>query len=240
MNVTSIYTEINNRADDGLTDFLIFNFDYHDLVVQREGHNLRITTSYGVHNVSVDNWFHDDTYKHMVFKTADGVLFKISGSVIGQINLVPYALTAEGASKSQVHDARKQEYSEVVTLIGSTHNDYLYGNDNDNKLNGGNGSDVLFGGEGQDSYAFEEGVYTINNYATDEKSDTLVYPANYVNIHASATGNNLCITDQMSNNRACIQNWFVSESYRHLLVITADGIGLNISTTRVSSQSWST
>jgi Ca2+-binding RTX toxin-like protein len=230
VNVTSTYTEINNRADDGLTDFLIFDFDYNDLVIQREGHNLRITTSHGVHNVSVRNWFHDDTYKHMVFKTADGVLFKISGNKTGQISLLPYALTAEGALKSQVLDVRSQEYSQVITLIGSTHNDVLNGNDKDNKLNGGNGSDSLFGGNGQDSYALVEGTYTIYNNATDNKPDTLIYPADYVDMHVFAEGDDICLDDNISHNKACIKSWFVNETYRHLLVITQDGIGLNMPT----------
>ena len=160
VNTTSVYTEINNYADDSDTDYLILNLDYAQLIPRREGFNLRITTSDNTHTILIDNWFSDVTYRHMIFKTGDGVLFKVSATGSGQVEFIPYALNGAMSTGPQVFDARVHDMSRVTTLLGSSYDDMIYGNDMDNQINGGKGTDTLMGGEGKDTYSIHlhEGV----------------------------------------------------------------------------------
>ena len=64
--------------------------DYARLRAERIGLNLKFTTTDNTHTILIDNWFHDDTYQHIIFKTEDGVLFKVSATGTGGVGLIPY------------------------------------------------------------------------------------------------------------------------------------------------------
>ena len=240
VNTISVYTEINNYANDGEVDTLILILDYASLTPRREGLNLYITTSGNTHTILIDNWFHDDTYQHMVFKTRDGVLFKVSATGTGQVDFIPYALSGAMATEPQVLDAREHGMSQVMTLIGSSYDDVIYGNNMDNHINGGKGSDTLTGGEGKDTYTIDlnEGIDTINNYATDGKIDILLLAARLDDIvsFSRQSTNDLYLTRRGSTGNqltgAVIKNWFLHDNYRHLILVSEDGVVLNISSTK--------
>ena len=240
VNTTSVYTEINNYADDGETDYLILNLDYARLSPRRDGLNLQITTSDNTHTILIDNWFHDDTYQHMVFKTRDGILFKVSATGTGQVDFIVYALSGAMATGPEVFDAREHGMSHVMTLIGSLYDDVIYGNDLDNQINGGKGDDTLTGGEGKDTYTIDlnEGIDTINNYAADGKIDILLFAARFDNIvsFSRQSTNDLYLSRVGSTGNqltgAVIKNWFLHENYRHLILVSEDGVVLNMSSTK--------
>lgn len=240
VNTSSVYTEINNYADDGEIDYLILNLDYARLTSRRIGLDLHITTTDSTHTIVIDNWFHDDAYQHMVFKTEDGVLFKVSATGTGMVEFIPYALSGSMAKRSQVFDAREHGLSQVMTIIGSKYDDIIYGNNMDNQLNGGKGNDMLTGGEGKDTYTidFHEGIDTIDNYATDGKTDILFLAARLDNIvsYSRWSTNDLYLTRIGSTGNlltgAVIKNWFLHHNYRHMILISEDGVVLNISSTK--------
>ena len=237
---SSVYTEINNYADDGKNDYLIMKLDYARLRAERIGLNLKFTTTDNTHTILIDNWFHDDTYQHIIFKTEDGVLFKVSATGTGGVGLIPYAFSGAMSTSSAVFDARAHDFSQVMTLSGSPHDDMLYGNDMDNQLNGGKGDDTLSGGEGKDTYSidFHEGIDTIDNFATDGKTDILLFAAKYDDIIAfsSPATNHLNLAREGSTGNqltgALVKDWFVSEQHRHMILVSEDGVVLNVSSTK--------
>ena len=175
INSTSTFTEINSYASDGQSDTMIIKLNYDHLTAKREGLNLNLISS-NTHRIVILNWFHDVTHQRMVFKTGDGVLFKVSATITKAVDLIAYALSGQGATKPVVYDARLPQFSEVATIAGSEYDDILYGNDLDNQLNGAGGNDRLTGGEGQDTYTVDlnKGIDTINNFAMGGEVDTLV------------------------------------------------------------------
>ena len=249
INSTSTFTEINSHAGDGQGDTMIINLNYDQLTAKREGLNLNLTSS-NTHRIVIRNWFHDVTHQRMVFKTGDGVLFKVSATITEAVDLIAYALSGQGATKSGVYDARLPQYSEVATIAGSEHDDILYGNDLDNQLNGAGGNDRLVGGEGKDTYNvdLDKGVDIINNFALGGEVDTLVIGTRLDQLAFSSheDSNDLFISriesteDESStpSTGATISNWFLNETYRHLIVVTEDKAVVKVSSVKNSTVSY--
>ena len=249
INSTSTFTEINSHSGDGQGDTMIINLNYDQLTARREGLNLNITSS-NTHRIVIRNWFHDVTHQRMVFKTGDGVLFKVSATITEEVELIAYAISGSSDTQSQVYDARLPDFSEVITIVGSKYNDDLFGNDLDNQLNGAGGNDRLTGGDGQDTYTVDlnKGIDTINNFATDGKIDNLVIGTRldqlifscheesddlYIS-HGETGGEQL----EQSNTGAVIKNWFLNETYRHMIVVTEDKAIVKVSANKTSSVSY--
>jgi Ca2+-binding RTX toxin-like protein len=243
VNTSSVHVDINNYAEDGKTDYLIMYMDYSNLIPRRVGLNLQITTANNLHEIVITNWFHDLSYQHLVFKTGDGVLFKVSATGSSQVDFIPYALSSAMAKQSHILDAREHEWSHVVALVGSKFNDIITGNDLDNQLNGGKGDDMLTGGEGRDTYTidFQEGVDTIDNCAVDGKTDVLIIAAGVDDIVASSrpSTHDLYLSRSGSTGNlqtgAVVKNWFLSDHYRHMILVLEDGTAMSIPSTKDSS-----
>ncbi len=244
INSTATITEINSHSGDGQGDTMIINLDFTQLTAQREGLNLSLTSS-STHRIVLRNWFHDVTHQRVVFKTGDGILFKVSATITEAVTLIPYALSGSSDTQSQVYDARKPLYSEVFAIAGSKYDDTLYGNDLDNQLNGAGGNDRMTGGEGQDTYHvdLDKGVDTINNYAVNGEVDTLIIGTNLDQLifYSDEESNNLFITRNESDvdesqpsdiTGAIIKDWFLNETYRHLIVVTNDKAVVKVSATK--------
>lgn len=235
----SVYTEINNYADDGNTDYMIINITYNQLTAYRENLDLHISSS-NMHMVKLNNWFHGSAYQHMIFKTIDGVFFKVSVTSTNHVELMAYALNGAGALGPLTLDAREHGRLEVMTIIGSNYDDMLYGNSLNNHMNGGAGSDTLKGGNGKDTYTidFNEGLDTIDNSATDTEVDVLILALELNDIVAFSRQetNHLYLGHAVTNGDrvtdAIIKNWFLGESYRHMILVSGDGIVLDISHTK--------
>ena len=249
INSTSTFTEINSHSSDGQGDTMIINLDYDQLTARREGLNLNLTSS-NTHRIVIRNWFLDVTHQRMVFKTGDGVLFKVSATITEEVELIAYAISGSGATQPQVYDARKPQYTEVYAIAGSEHDDVLIGNDLDNQLNGAGGRDELTGGEGRDTYTvdLDNGVDTINNFAVGGEVDTLVIGTslNYLTFSSLEGTNDLYIYHstgesggvQSSSTGAVVKNWFLNETYRHMIVVTQDKEAVKVSAIKNSTVSY--
>ena len=256
INSSATITEINSHSGDGQEDTMIINLNFNQLLAQREGLNLKLSSStthmfwfrlyeVSTHNVVLLNWFHDVTHQRVVFKTGDGVLFKVSATITEAVELIAYALSGSSSTEPQLFDARLPLYSEVYAIAGSDYNDVLYGNDLDNQLNGAGGVDHLTGGEGQDTYTVEpgKGVDYINNFAVNEEVDTLVIGAclDQLIFFSREESDDLFITrrnesttgdpDNLSTG-AIVKNWFLNETYRHMVVVTDDKSIVKVSATK--------
>ena len=162
------------------------------------------------HDIKICSWFHSEVYQHLVFKTKDGVLFKISATMMGEVELIAYGLSGVMTSSGVVHDTREHQYSHVVTVVGSQYDDIIYDNDMSQSLDGGKGQDQLEGGNGQDIYNVnsDEGVDIINNYAADEMVDTLILGSNFDDIVININGSDLMLMKRGSTlTGAIIKNW---------------------------------
>jgi len=242
INSTSTFTEINTHAGDGQEDTMIINLSYAQLKAQRAGFHLNLTSS-NTHRIVLRNWFQDVTHQRMIFKTGDGVLFRVSATITEEVELIAYALSGADYSHAISYDSRSPVYSEVITIAGSEYDDSLFGNDLDNQLNGAGGNDKLSGGEGKDTYTVDlgKGIDTINNFALDGQVDSLVIRTKLAELSFSSHegSEDLYISHVLggnsshgSNTGAVIVNWFMNETYRHLIVVTEDQALIKLSSVK--------
>ena len=233
INEEAVHTEINNYADDGKDDFVIFQINYDQFTAVREGLDLYFfSMNGGTHNIKVCNWFHSEAYQHIVFKTKDGVLFKISATNMGGVKRVPHGLSGDMATSRVVYDTREDKYSQVVSIAGSPFNDIIFGNNMGQNIDGGKGQDSIQGGNGKDTYSFNvnEGVDVIDNYATDGIVDTVMLPMEFDDADLSMEGEHLRVMKKDNPvTGAIITHWFRDEKYRHMIFVTQDGVVSNVS-----------
>ena len=233
----SVYTKINNYAEDGILDFMIINLTYSQLDPHREKMDLHLSAT-NTHSIVVYNWFHDSAYQHMNFRTVDGVFFKVSATNTESVELLAYALSGIGSTRKLTLDAREKNRTDVLKIVGTDYNDAIYGNDLNNYINGGKGNDKLTGGKGKDTYIVDplEGVDLINNYAADGKIDTLFLGVSQGSIDKNSLTkpetDHLYLWFSETPCGAVIKNWFTGDMYRHLIFVTQDGIVFNVSSVK--------
>ncbi|CAK6979910.1 uncharacterized protein LOC108874983 isoform X1, partial [Scomber scombrus] len=113
------------------------------------------------------------------------------------------------------------------------------------QLYGEPGDDIFFlgpqrsnveGSGGKDTYIIPEngGKTIINNYDPSKALDTLHFSVDYSHISVSKSGNDVVLMYEGSHT-VTIQNWFSGETYRHMNMMSGDGVMFEISSTVVSS-----
>ncbi|XP_004566699.3 uncharacterized protein LOC101472502 [Maylandia zebra] len=113
------------------------------------------------------------------------------------------------------------------------------------RLHGEPGDDTFFlgpqrsyveGSGGRDTYIIPEngGKTIINNYDPSRAQDNLHFSVDYSHISVSKSGNDVVLTYEGSHT-VRIQNWFLGEDYRHMNMMSGDGVLFEISSTVVSS-----
>jgi hypothetical protein len=226
-------TTVNNFAHDHQTDFLIFDIDFADIdSAIRVGQDAVMSTSKGTtgkHLVRLEDWFTGTAYQHLTIKTKDGVFFSVSATGIhGELKLVPYAYIIEDGRRL---DARGPGMFNVKTIIGSNLDDHFDGNNLDNHIDGKGGYNTVAGHNGKDIYVVGDGSYTtINNYAADQKNDMILFCAStYYDMHVKPAGTSGIRISSSDNCRVDLEMWCTNSSYRHLNIVSRDGVVYNIS-----------
>lgn len=113
------------------------------------------------------------------------------------------------------------------------------------KLYGKNGDDTFFlgpqksyveGQGGRDTYIIpsEGGNTVINNYDPVKTTDLLVFNVNYQQLSVSKSGNDV-ILSFLNTHNVRILNWFVGEEYRHINMMSEDGVAFEISSIVISA-----
>lgn len=131
-----------------------------------------------------------------------------------------------------VQEAKDQHVIEVML-------NYYY------QLYGEPGDDIFFlgpqrsyveGSGGKDTFIIPEngGITIINNYDPSKAVDTLHFKVDYSHISVSKSGDDVVLMYEGSHT-VIIQNWFLGETYRHMNLLSGDGVLFEISSTVVSS-----
>ncbi|XP_055744646.1 uncharacterized protein LOC129827645 isoform X1 [Salvelinus fontinalis] len=113
------------------------------------------------------------------------------------------------------------------------------------KLYGKNGDDVFYLGPqksyvegcgGKDTFIIPVygGNTIINNYDPFKSTDVLLLGVNYCQISVSKSGNDIVLR-YLGNHNIRIMNWFLGDEYRHMNMMSEDGVLFDISTTVISS-----
>ena len=232
LNSDSTHVTLNNYDIQETEDFMIIPKRFDDLSFSSSSNDV-IMTAGSSFKVTIQSWFSSSAYRHVNFKTSDYVLFHIkrqSNQVMG----VPYALSGAGSEYSVWFDPSPsmQDYPAVKQVIGSDHTDFLYGYNNDDVIIPGKGGDYMNGRNGSDTYNIQKEATEfddeIDNGASDEKLDTIIFPdiAQHINASRSASNNDLII--QAGAYRLTILNWFGGKVYQHVTLYSQDNIFLEI------------
>ncbi|XP_076003655.1 uncharacterized protein LOC142996581 [Genypterus blacodes] len=112
----------------------------------------------------------------------------------------------------------------------------LYGEPGDDVFYLGPQKSNVEGSGGRDTYIIPKtgGKTTINNYDPSKASDTLHFSVDYSHISVSKSGNDVVLMYEGSHT-VTVLNWFSGETYRHMNMVSGDGVMFEISTTVVSS-----
>ncbi|KAK5600853.1 hypothetical protein CRENBAI_008567 [Crenichthys baileyi] len=113
------------------------------------------------------------------------------------------------------------------------------------RLYGEAGDDIFFlgpqrsyveGSGGKDTYFILEngGKTVINNYDLSKESDVLYFNVAYRNISVYKSGDHIVLMYESSHS-VMIENWFLGELYRHMIMMSGDGVLFEISSTVVTS-----
>ncbi|CAB1322387.1 unnamed protein product [Coregonus sp. 'balchen'] len=233
-------SEIDNFSHDLFEDHLLIKAPFSRIDCIRYQNDLLLV--YGQqkkHQITIRNWFthsNVDYYQHMTFQSADGVMFKIADRGLTghkfHTNCVPETLD-NTKSQSPVSLRLEGDYQSVIRVLGSNFSDSILGNKRDNVLNGGPGADVLEGGEGADTYEIfpAEGCDIINNYATDQKLDLVVFHVPFQSIRAELLDDGVRVTDEKEPKSTCfhLQKWNIDRQYQHLAFLSSDHVTFYIS-----------
>uniref|UniRef100_A0A8C7JS60 Uncharacterized LOC109896219 n=1 Tax=Oncorhynchus kisutch TaxID=8019 RepID=A0A8C7JS60_ONCKI len=233
-------SEIDNFSHDLFEDHLLIKAPFSRIDCIRNQNDLLLV--YGQqkkHQITIRNWFthsNVDYYQHMTFQSSDGVMFKIADrGLMGHkfhTNCVPETLD-NTKSQSPISLRLEGLYQSVIRVLGSNFSDSILGNKRDNVLNGGPGADVLEGGEGADTYEIfpAEGCDIINNYATDQKVDLVVFHVPFQRIRAELLDDGIQVTDEKEPKSTCfhLQKWNTDRQYQHLAFLSSDHVTFYIS-----------
>ncbi|MGI0115322.1 membrane-targeted effector domain-containing toxin [Zooshikella sp. RANM57] len=124
----------------------------------------------------------------------------------------------------------------VLSGEGTFFADHIIGSDKNDLIRGYGGDDLLQGKDGHDTYVVGalEGTVTIDNRATDNKLDSLVIAASFNDIKSHRENNDLVISARLPrpdgkgntvyiDRKIVLQNYFVSEVFRHLTIVSNEG-----------------
>ncbi|KAL2090274.1 hypothetical protein ACEWY4_014962 [Coilia grayii] len=112
----------------------------------------------------------------------------------------------------------------------------LYGDDGDDTFYLGPQRSNVEGQGGTDSYIIPKtgGNTNINNYDPDRAPDALIFSANYSDISVTKSGDDV-ILHYFTHYKVRLLNWFVGEQFRHINLLSADGVLFEIAPIVVSS-----
>ena len=227
---------INNFALDEEQDTIFLNISYENVQCYRSDWDLIIKYC-GTHEILLRNWFvhgNAEYHRHIFIVTQDGIGIEVTETEIEQ-NKVEASCNPVSIDKSRSKHGGKivleNDFENVKQVTGSNYTDNICGNYMANTLRGALGDDYLEGGNGTDVYIVKEGdgIDTINNFAEDQKEDTLIFGVNYDDIRVSKQNDDLIMSD--SENTATmvttvqVKNWFketMSLQYQHLAMVSKD------------------
>ena len=230
---------INNFALDEEMDTLFLNVSYSNIRCYRDGEDI-IVSYCNTHSIKLKNWFihgNEQFHRHIYLTTTDGIGIEV---VKTEINEEEYDVTCDAISvdrfrsKVSQHIELTGSFANVQQVTGSRYDDTIIGSNGNNVLKGGLGNDYLEGGNGVDVYLIkeEEGLDRIDNYATDDEEDTIVFEIPYTQIRIEKSQLDLLLYDSLhpDESKITVISWFSNEANRHAIFISKDWINFFVET----------
>jgi Ca2+-binding RTX toxin-like protein len=241
---------INNFAEDHKTDYLLLDANLVDLIISNDGNNLIISTN--DLRVTLQNWFLDQDYQHLVVATNDFFTARLSASLLcikdgscieatgfdasnsnKAVNLdltKPLGAVSKRDTISNIAppEALKANLlSSTDSVIGSDYEDTLICNSKNNMISPGAGNDYLQGGEGSDyyfiSYPSVTTIKQINNAASDEAPDyVLLRDVKFKDVTLDKSKNDLVLKLGQLLT-VTVLDWFSGKRFQHVEFKTSDG-----------------
>ena len=177
-----LYNNIDNSAEDGAMDHLMFNVLFHDIKASKSGTDVSITSIARNDSVkaTLKGYFADENHQHILIHSVDNFIFvpteeepyiavkmmDFSNSPYSQVInindsstiIAQGSLNAEnliinsGTSAVKITGGNKDD-----NIVGGTLDEVILGLDGDDMITGGNGHDYIFGGDGSDNLKGGEG-----------------------------------------------------------------------------------
>jgi Ca2+-binding RTX toxin-like protein len=221
------------------------NVDLARANIQRDGNAVTITYSVGSATATGQLYFQDaSALGNLRFFVDPEGGPGVGSYTLGQLAPLPPAdLTLTGTAKADTLNggAANDTLSGLAgndNLNGGAGNDRLDGGAGNDTLAGNTGNDTLIGGKGNDTYLFAKGDGQDRIVDTDStlfNSDVLKISGAATNqLWFKRTGNDLEIDILGTQDKAFVQDWFVSSSSR-VEKITAVDSGKSLSVSRVNS-----
>ena len=241
----SMINNFDNRTKD---DVLYLDETFGNLRAEKSGSNFTVSSRHGTPTVSLINWFDSVNYQHLWIRTVDGITLRVSNKTAKldptEVSKDPTQCTCK-SSECQgglvTYDLTSDPWKNVVRFqLNSSHCSYrIYGNKLNNYLDPGAGNgynyQYLEGRNGSDTYVLNHGYgefNEINNFAVDNKTDTLHIGLEFSDIRLYFHGQNDVILESSSRPSSLgirIRSYFLNVSYQHLQVITTDKVNFEFS-----------
>lgn len=239
---------INNVDNRQKVDLLYIEETFVSLRLEKDNNHLKILSNYETPTITLHNWFDSADNQHLGIRTVDGITSRLNSTTV---KFEPYEVskdptecqcTRAGCSTEVIpYNLEIEPWKHVVRFqLKSSHCSYrIYGNSLNNYLDPGAGNGYnyqhLEGKNGSDTYVFNHGYgefNEINNYADDNKTDTLMLGIEFDDISVYFHGQNDVILKshkRPSSLSVRILEYFRGAKYQHLQIISADKVVFNIS-----------
>ena len=214
---------VNNFALDEQQDFLFFGANHDEISAEViEDNSIRIFKKDSSLSVTIQEWFSNSSYQHLLLASNDAVVSQISNTSDSDKLIRQLFVDMELLEGPKVLNMSSDE----ISVIGSSENDTILGNNNDNYFAPGPGDDYIEGGEGPDLYVIRpgDGNDVVYNLALDEQQDTVLFGADWMEIQVAAEGHDLILSMFPKNMSVRLLRWFEGENFQHLVVRSIDGV----------------
>lgn len=210
-------------------DRLLFKADISasDLDFQRQDSDLMVLLRNSSDQITISNWFVDESFKLQTIEFADGS--KLSTAQIEQwLDTAPRFAT----------EANDQLFGgeQVDRLYGLAGDDLLIGNAGNDWLEGGRGKDFLAGGTGSDTYLFGLGdgsdvikTSDLSLGMVEGHQDRLLFKSGITmsDLHFKRSGMDLMVALNNPGDQITISSWFAGEDCKLQSIEFADGSKLS-------------
>lgn len=222
-------------TDEGESELCMDYFVSHDESLRRQCWNINTDGSKDIIlGLGESRGLEHTTYEKKI------LMFIPAGSVTvvsGYKNLTSsrYGTYRGNRESNRFFAVQKQQDEHMIEVMLSYYY-RLYGEPGDDTFFLGPQKSYVEGSGGKDTFIIPEngGKTIINNYDPSRAQDTLHFSVNYSQISVSKSGNDVVLMYEGSHT-VRIQNWFLGEDYRHMNMMSGDGVLFEISSRVVSS-----
>ena len=140
------YNEIDNYADDEDIDTLILHIGFKYINVKIRENSIVLSSKLRDANTSViiKDFLLGKKYNHILVKTSDNVLCKLSAEIP---HIIPLIVDYRGVMHSQILNMSKSFPGARVSYGSTQKSNYIYGSKSTLKISAGHSDDVIIGGE---------------------------------------------------------------------------------------------